>query len=124
MIVDEMQEENPELLKDIHWGEPVVLPYTKETDHYRKEEPKGSAEVKEEADNVSNTYYKLAYPFRASMSRQKRPSDPITMHCRMISLCNLGVFQRPTGRWSLLQNTKALTQPWSAGGRRRSGSLR
>ncbi len=66
MIVDDMHQENPELLKDIHWNQqaPIVMPYTKETEQYRKEEPKGSAEVKaeEEAENNS-TYYKLTYPF-------------------------------------------------------------
>ena len=71
MIVDDMIQDYPELLKDIHWNEsvPAVMPYTKETEHYRKEEPKGSAEVKEEADSVSASYYKLAFPsFRQKSS--------------------------------------------------------
>lgn len=46
MIVDEMHNEHPELLKDQYWNQvvPTDLPYTVATDHYRKNEPKGSAE--------------------------------------------------------------------------------
>lgn len=46
MIVDEMHEEYPELLKDQYWEEvvPKDLPYTVASEHYRKHEPKGSAE--------------------------------------------------------------------------------
>lgn len=46
MIVDEMHEEHPELLKDQYWEEvvPKDLPYTVASEHYRKDEPKGSAE--------------------------------------------------------------------------------
>lgn len=46
MIVDEMHEEHPELLKDQYWDEvvPKELPYTVASEHYRKEEPKGSAD--------------------------------------------------------------------------------
>ncbi|XP_073973899.1 bestrophin 2 isoform X3 [Rhodnius prolixus] len=46
MIVDEMHEEHPELLKDQYWDEvvPRDLPYTVASEHYRKHEPKGSAE--------------------------------------------------------------------------------
>ena len=53
MIVDDMHPNYPELLKDMHWNEsvPIKLPYTEETQHYRKEEPKGSAEQREEEDN-------------------------------------------------------------------------
>lgn len=68
MIVDEMHEEHPELLKDQYWDEviPKDLPYTVSfnirfyflhkqfiylsidqvaSEHYRKDEPKGSAEL-------------------------------------------------------------------------------
>lgn len=53
MIVDDMHHNYPELLKDMHWNEsvPIKLPYTEETQHYRQEEPKGSAEQREEEDN-------------------------------------------------------------------------
>ena len=53
MIVDDMHHNHPELLKDMHWNEsvPINLPYTEETQHYRKEEPKGSAEQREEDDS-------------------------------------------------------------------------
>ncbi|KAJ8922398.1 hypothetical protein NQ315_004343 [Exocentrus adspersus] len=46
MIVDEMHEEHPELLKDQYWDDvvPKDLPYTVASEHYRKEEPKGSAD--------------------------------------------------------------------------------
>ncbi|KAF7381763.1 hypothetical protein HZH68_015636 [Vespula germanica] len=46
MIVDEMHEEHPELLKDQYWDEvvPRDLPYTVASEQYRREEPKGSAE--------------------------------------------------------------------------------
>lgn len=47
MIVDEMHEEHPELLKDQYWEEvvPKDLPYTVASEHYRRHEPKGSAEL-------------------------------------------------------------------------------
>lgn len=46
MIVDEMHEEHPELLKDQFWEDvvPKDLPYTVASEHYRREEPKGSAD--------------------------------------------------------------------------------
>lgn len=46
MIVDEMHEEHPELLKDQFWDDvvPKDLPYTVASEHYRREEPKGSAD--------------------------------------------------------------------------------
>ncbi|XP_075228579.1 bestrophin 2 isoform X1 [Lycorma delicatula] len=46
MIVDEMHEEHPELLKDQYWDDvvPKDLPYTVASEHYRRYEPKGSAE--------------------------------------------------------------------------------
>lgn len=46
MIVDEMHEEHPELLKDQYWDEvvPKNLPYTVASEQYRRQEPKGSAE--------------------------------------------------------------------------------
>lgn len=56
MIVDEMHEEHPELLKDQYWEEvvPKDLPYTVASEHYRRDEPKGSAELYKvkEADAV------------------------------------------------------------------------
>lgn len=47
MIVDEMHEEHPELLKDQFWDEvvPKELPYTVASENCRREEPKGSAET-------------------------------------------------------------------------------
>lgn len=46
MIVDEMHEEHPELLRDQYWEcvVPKDLPYTVASEHYRRDEPKGSAE--------------------------------------------------------------------------------
>ncbi|XP_060520945.1 bestrophin-4 isoform X2 [Cylas formicarius] len=47
IIVDEMHEEHPELLKDQYWDDvvPKEIPYTVASEHYRKEEPKGSADT-------------------------------------------------------------------------------
>lgn len=66
----------PELVRDMHWHEspadetPLQIPYTKETSHDRKEEPKGSAEVKaEEAEN--STYYKL-FVSKSNRASQKQ----------------------------------------------------
>lgn len=41
-----MHEEHPELLRDQYWEcvVPKELPYTVASEHYRREEPKGSAE--------------------------------------------------------------------------------
>nr|XP_023027939.1 uncharacterized protein LOC111515962 isoform X3 [Leptinotarsa decemlineata] len=46
MIVDEMHEEHPELLKDQYWDDvvPKDLPYTVASEHYRRQEPKCSAD--------------------------------------------------------------------------------
>ncbi|XP_049886213.1 bestrophin-4 isoform X3 [Pectinophora gossypiella] len=46
MIVDEMHEEHPELLKDQYWEEvvPKDLPYTVASEHYRRHEPACSAD--------------------------------------------------------------------------------
>lgn len=46
MIVDEMHEEHPELLKDQYWEEvvPKDLPYTVASEHYRRHEPPCSAD--------------------------------------------------------------------------------
>ena len=70
MIVDDMHQDFPELQKDLHWNVsvPATLPYTQESAHYRKEEPKGSAEVVEEEDNASSFYYRLAFPFNRTAS--------------------------------------------------------
>ena len=51
MIVDDMHQNNaPELLRDVFWHQvvPPTLPYTEETAHYRKDEPRGSTEQKDE----------------------------------------------------------------------------
>ena len=61
MIVDEMHEEHPELLKDQYWDEvvPKDLPYTVASEQYRREEPKGSAEhykVKESDALYANVF--------------------------------------------------------------------
>ncbi|XP_041986293.1 bestrophin-2 isoform X4 [Aricia agestis] len=46
MIVDEMHEEHPELLKDQYWEDvvPKDLPYTVASEHYRRHEPPCSAD--------------------------------------------------------------------------------
>lgn len=64
MIVD-LHQNYPELQKDEFFNAagPLELPYTDDTKHLKKDEPKGSAEVQEEADNASSHYYKLSYAF-------------------------------------------------------------
>jgi hypothetical protein len=44
MVVDEMHEEHPELLKDQYWEQvvPQDLPYNLASEHFRKHEPQGS----------------------------------------------------------------------------------
>lgn len=44
MVVDEMHEEHPELLKDQYWEQvvPQDLPYNIASERYRKSEPQGS----------------------------------------------------------------------------------
>lgn len=63
MIVDDMHNNSPELLKDVYWNQviPTALPYTVETAHYRKEEPKGSAENEQE-DIYGKTKSENNYP--------------------------------------------------------------
>lgn len=68
MIVDEMHEEHPELLKDQYWEDvvPKDLPYTVASEHYRRHEPPGSADhykVKE-ADAV---YANLQTPRKSNL---------------------------------------------------------
>jgi hypothetical protein len=44
MVVDEMHEEHPELLKDQYWEQvvPQDLPYNIASEHFRRSEPQGS----------------------------------------------------------------------------------
>ena len=59
LIVDDMSLTQPELVKDIHWNESAPrIPYTMETLHLRKEEPRGNAELREgEEDNYNLLNY-------------------------------------------------------------------
>lgn len=68
MIVDEMHEEHPELLKDQFWDEvvPKELPYTVASEHYRREEPKGSAE-NYKVKSSDAMYANLVTPLRKTM---------------------------------------------------------
>lgn len=80
MIVDEMHDEHPELLKDQYWNQvvPDELPYTVASEHYRKYEPKGSAEhykVKQ-ADAM---YANIA----VSNKRQQQPDDVYADYVRI-----------------------------------------
>ena len=73
MIVDDMHHNHPELMKDVYWNQtvPTALPYTKETTHYRKEEPKGSAENKDEED-IYYSRSQVNYPlFKTKLSGSK-----------------------------------------------------
>ncbi len=70
MIVDEMHSNTPELVKDVYWekGVPTALPYTEETAHYRKDEPKGSAENDDENDIYDKSRSEVNYPmFKVSV---------------------------------------------------------
>ena len=75
MIVDDMHSNSPELVKDVYWNQviPTALPYTVETAHYRKDEPKGSAENEE----IYNNYNKSeTYPiFKISVAGSKTGLD-------------------------------------------------
>jgi hypothetical protein len=44
MVVDEMHEEHPELLRDQYWEQvvPAVLPYNVAAGNFRRKEPQGS----------------------------------------------------------------------------------
>ena len=82
MIVDDMHQVNhPELLKDMHWniGVPSVLPYTEETAHYRKDEPKGSAENKDDNEiyysSKSSVFFKTQSA-AAKLSGSKLDLEP------------------------------------------------
>jgi bestrophin, other len=68
MIVDEMHEEHPELLKDQYWEEvvPKDLPYTVASEHYRRHEPKGSAETYKVKD--SDAVYANIMPGKRSLN--------------------------------------------------------
>ncbi|XP_049819172.1 bestrophin homolog 22 isoform X2 [Aethina tumida] len=68
MIVDEMHEEHPELLKDQYWDDviPKELPYTVASEHYRREEPKGSAE-NYKVKTTDAMYANLLTPLKKTM---------------------------------------------------------
>lgn len=78
MIVDEMHEEHPELLKDQYWDEvvPKDLPYTVGSEHYRREEPKGSAE-----------FYKVKQSdaVYANISNRRKSTVPDDMYADYVS---------------------------------------
>lgn len=65
MIVDEMHEEHPELLRDQYWEEvvPRDLPYTVASEHYRRHEPPGSAD-RYKVSNADSMYANLMPPVR------------------------------------------------------------
>jgi hypothetical protein len=64
MIVDDMHHNHPELLKDVYWNQtvPSALPYTEETAHYRKDEPRGSAEKKGTEEDIYYSKSQTIYP--------------------------------------------------------------
>ncbi|CAO1321326.1 unnamed protein product [Diamesa serratosioi] len=75
MIVDEMHEEHPELLKDQYWEEvvPKDLPYTVASEHYRRHEPKGSAETYKVKE--SDAVYANIMPGKRSMTNDDVYAD-------------------------------------------------
>lgn len=74
MIVDDMfQIGHPDLLKDTYWNQvvPAALPYTADTIHYRKDEPRGSAENKDDND-IYLSKSQINYPlFNVKLSGSK-----------------------------------------------------
>ena len=78
MIVDEMHEEHPELLKDQYWDEvvPKDLPYTVGSEHYRREEPKGSADSYKVKD--SDALY-------ANITNRRKSTLPDDMYADYVS---------------------------------------
>ena len=74
MIVDDMfQIGHPDLLKDTYWNQvvPSALPYTIESMHYRKDEPRGSAENKDDND-IYLSKSQINYPlFNVKLSGSK-----------------------------------------------------
>jgi len=115
MIVDEMHEEHPELLRDQYWEcvVPKDLPYTVASEHYRKDEPKGSAEkykVKKEdamyanimpgggkrmlSDDVYADYVSIFIHFsqRSCIQHIDSPNIYINSHCKLtFYCCNLDI---------------------------------
>lgn len=63
-----MHEEHPELLKDQYWDDviPKELPYTVASEHYRREEPKGSAE-NYKVKTTDAMYANLLTPLKKTM---------------------------------------------------------
>lgn len=80
MIVDEMHDEHPELLKDQYWNQvvPDELPYTVASEHYRKYEPKGSAE-NYKVKQADAMYANIAM----SNKRQQQPDDVYADYVRI-----------------------------------------
>lgn len=76
MIVDEMHDEHPELLRDQYWEEvvPKDLPYTVASEHYRREEPKGSAETYKIKQSDA-MYANLMPPISVQHGRKLQPDD-------------------------------------------------
>jgi len=74
MIVDDMfQIGHPDLLKDTYWNQvvPAALPYTADTIHYRKDEPRGSAENKDD-EQIYLSKSQINYPlFNVKLSGSK-----------------------------------------------------
>lgn len=84
-----MHEEHPELLRDQYWEEvvPKDLPYTVASEHYRREEPKGSAEhckIKQ-----SDTLYANLGSVRNHGGRKMTAEDMYADYVSNKYLCNL-----------------------------------
>lgn len=83
MIVDEMHEEHPELLKDQYWEEvvPKELPYTVASEHYRRHEPPCSADhYKVKAEDA--LYANVHAPRK---SHDDTYADYVSIHTRSFS---------------------------------------
>lgn len=118
MIVDEMHEEHPELLKDQYWDEvvPRDLPYTVASEHYRRYEPKGSAEcykVKETEALYANLQH------RKSVAPDDNYADYESVDTPMVER-RKNWFQRQVQRMSSIRRSSSTTYSSGLFGHNRS----
>ncbi|XP_017773950.1 PREDICTED: uncharacterized protein LOC108560780 [Nicrophorus vespilloides] len=116
MIVDEMHEEHPELLKDQFWDDvvPTDLPYTVASEHCRREEPKGSAE-KYKVKTADALYANLQVPSRKIIiddmyADYESVDTPIVQRRKSPSWINRISISRPRG------SVRSASTAYSSGG--------
>ncbi|XP_065349859.1 bestrophin-4 [Cloeon dipterum] len=124
MIVDEMHEEHPELLKDQYWEEvvPRDLPYTVASEHYRRDEPKGSAQLYRVKE--SDAVYANMLPSSAKNNHEDVYADYESVDTPLVER-RKNWFQRQLNRMgsSRSSSTAYSSGLFRAGGRVRNTSL-